>query len=249
MMKCLPWILCVLVLTLGVRAEEFEYGKRPPDGLFDPTGFLNAGDFQSISGTLSRALLDDKVEVMVVLLDDLEGAPPEFVARRFSDAWGTEPARAVVLRVPDRFESPWIVPFGDVVDAIPPEQVRVRLKEARSEVKTKADELERLRAATNEAVKMLSEWRQQVNLPVALGEGGPAVSQDPHEKMMSMVYTYAAIGISGLLILVLVLVKILFRKPQSKVFSDFQPHPRFGAPYSGGNHAVIDLDMRKDDGD
>lgn len=238
----LPLLFIAAVLAgLPVRAEEFEYGKRPPDGVFDPMGFLSSHDLRSLSGELSMALLDDKVEVLVVILDDLDGAPAEFVARKFCKAWGSEPARAVVLRVPDRYESPWIVPTGELMDEIPPAEVQRRLREARGVVKAQTEETARLRAAATQAVMMLREWKAQANRQESAAQGMSGKHPEPHRKMMSLVYTYAAVGITALLILALVLIRILLRKPTGRMFPDFQPHPRFGAPYSGGNFAVVDL--------
>ena len=83
------FLLCLLACLLPVMAAlgasaDFEYGPRPPHSVFDPGGFLDPQVTQEISDPLAKILAEQGVDVIVVIMDDLEGAPPEHVA----GGWG-----------------------------------------------------------------------------------------------------------------------------------------------------------------
>ena len=102
----------------GVSGGVIEFGDRPPTQVFDPAESLGAPMPAEISEPLVSIYQNEGVDVVVVVLDDLEGESAREVALRFAERWCDSPVHAVVLHVPGTAEGPWIVPGGELVDQL-----------------------------------------------------------------------------------------------------------------------------------
>lgn len=225
------------------KVEDFEFGKRPPLSVFDPKGFLDPLILKQISEPLAKVLKDEHIDVIVIILDDLGGAPPEHVARRFAAAWCDSPIHAVVLHVPGRDDSPWIVPAGKIVDTLKPEILEEKIKEAKRDASREPDEKSKVRVASTEAADMLRYWMYNaVNRSVYL-QSAVAEIRAEHDKKAKQwriaMLTAAASAIP--LLFGLSMLIVMLRRPSSKRFPSTTPPRRLGAPHAGGNFAVADL--------
>lgn len=231
--------LCVAASAAG----DFEYGGRPPGSVFDPENFLDQATLTEISQPLSRIFHDEGVDIIVVILEDLEGAPPEHVAGRFADAWCRSPIHAVVLHVPGRHDSPWIVPDGDLIDSIKPEVVSRKVAEAVRNAAREPKEPDKVRAAANEAADMLRYWlRNAVNRSEYLQTERTKIRVELETKARRKQIVMLAAAASAIPVLLGVsLLFVAMRKQGPRRFPETQPPRRLGAPHAGGNHCVVTL--------
>lgn len=235
---------CLAALCMTASAAgDFEYGGRPPGSVFDPENFLDQATLNEISQPLSRILRDEGVDVIVVILKDLEGAPPEHVAGRFANAWCESPIHAVVLHVPGREDSPWIVPNGDLIDSIKPEVVSQKVAEAVRNSAREPKEPEKVRAAANEAADMLRYWlNNAINRSEYLQTERTKIHLELETKARrkQILLLAAAASVVPVLLGISFLV-VMLRKPGPRRFPETQPPRRLGAPHAGGNHSVVTL--------
>lgn len=244
-----PKILTVLfAFCLAFHAsaqvpKNFEYGPRPPLSVFDPTGFLNPQLAKSISDPLTKIYQKEKIDVLVVVLTDLAGAPPEHVAKRFAQAWCTANIHAVVLHVPGRKDSPWIVPAGKLLEILNPKEVLKSLEEAQRRAAKEVTEPDKVKAAATEAADMLRYWTSNlINHSEQVQTERSQWIQKATEKARFRKMGLLLLAASTIPLVLGASMLILFLKnrgPRSFPSRDLQP--RLGAPYSGGNFAVVKI--------
>jgi hypothetical protein len=244
-LRILTIILPLLLACFACAATptDFEYGSRPPLAVFDPTGVLNSEDLKAISDPLATLYQNENIDVLVVTLADLAGAPPEQVARQFSESWKKADMHVVVLHVPGRKDSPRIVPFGKWLDLIEPRAIQRAIDESESRAAREITEPEKIRTAANEAANMLRYWTKHVidrremiqteNLKLR-----KQVEERNRNLRMAILLALAAVipFVIGISLLVITL-----RKRGPLFFPNRAWHPRLGAPYAGGNHVVVNL--------
>jgi hypothetical protein len=139
-------------------AGEFEYGPRPALAVFDPAGTLDPAVAKSISDSLAKIYQTEEIDVIVIVIKEIGQAPPEHVARQFTAAWCTSPAHCIVLHVPGRESSPWIIPAGKLIGRMNPEIVKTAVANAHRRVITETNDTNKVKAAANEASDMLRIW-------------------------------------------------------------------------------------------
>ncbi|MCF7733865.1 MAG: hypothetical protein K9N23_19415, partial [Akkermansiaceae bacterium] len=128
--------------------SSFEFGDRPSKPVFDLTGTLPTATLTEISGELDSIHLNDGIDLIVVVLKDLGGAPPEHVAGRFGKAWCSPLFHCVVLHVPGDPNGPWIVPGGKLLRRFSAASVRAQVAAACHRASLEPKEAEKVRAAT-----------------------------------------------------------------------------------------------------
>jgi hypothetical protein len=240
----LYWTALFLWAISGISfAQQFEHGERPPNAVFDPLGLLNAEALRRIAEPLLRLLVEDEIDVIVVVLDDLGGAPPEFVAKRFSQAWCSGPAHAIVLHVPSHPDSPWIVPGGTAVEQIQRSVLNERLAQARRNAMREPTDADKVRTATVEAADMLRFWTSgtMVHDEMVTAVRKAAMEKFLQEHRVRKIRVYVLAGIAILLVICLLVLLLWWRKPKHRTFPDFHPPRRLGAPHGGGNHVVVEF--------
>ncbi len=139
-------------------SHGFEPGPRPREAVFDPDGILNAAERMEISAPLEKILQNDGVEVVAVILKNPDGSEPETLAAGMAAAWCESPLHAVVVHVPGREGSPWIVAGGDLIHSIDQHEVRDELAAARRDASREPDDVSTLRTAANATTDMLRYW-------------------------------------------------------------------------------------------
>jgi hypothetical protein len=221
----------------------FEYGPRPPQSVFDPGGYLDPGLVKAISDPLEAHFKKEGIDVVVVVLADLGKAPPEHVARSFAAAWCVSPVHCVVLHVPGREGSPWIVPDGKLVGYLNPAHVEKAVGDARRRAASEAKEPDKVKAAAAEAADLLRYWMANALNRTEMLQFERARMREELEtksrqwKITTMVAAASAIPlIAGVWMLV-----VLLRRRGPGYFPAHDSRPRLGAPHSGGNRAVVDL--------
>lgn len=236
-------LLLSFMLAARVTAKtpiDFEYGPRPPLSVFDPDGFLRPELVKEISDPLTTINRNEGVDVIVILLTDLQGAPPEHVARCFADAWCSSPVHCIVLHVPGRKDSPWIFPAGKLIELLDPQTVRQTVEEAEKRAALEVNEPAKVRAAASEATDMLRYWMRNMVNHSELLQTEQAEAIALYEDKLRFRRAMLLLGIACLIPLVagVSVIYFLFRKRGPRYFPNRKWQPRLGAPHAGGNHAV-----------
>ena len=223
--------------------KVFEYGPRPPLSVFDPKGFLEPAQVKAISDPLAAFYQKEGIDVIVVVLADLGNAPPEHVARSFASAWCKSPLHCVVLHVPGREDGPWIVPNGRLVEHLNPDQVQQAVNNGRRRAASEAKDADKVRAAANEAADMLRYWMANaINrsdmIRTESGRIRTELETQSRQWKMGVMLTVASVIplIAGMSLII-----VFLRRRGPRYFPQPAARPRLGAPYAGGNHAVVDL--------
>ena len=237
-------VLCFFA-TVRARAGEatdFLYGERPSESIFDPEGYLDAQLTQEISGPLA-VYSRDGIEVIVVILKSLEGAPPGHVAQQFAKAWCKSPIHCVVLHVPGEKDSPWIIPSGKLIEHLTPDQVQRAVADSHRRASSEPDDGHKVKAAANEATDMLRYW-----LANALNRSDLIIMQSARQreaneakKFKLKMAAYIAVASIPSILLGLSLALRFYRRRGPAYFPQQDWQPRLGAPYAGGNNAVVNL--------
>lgn len=245
MLRALIQFLFVWVCSAAVAqtTSDFEHGPRPPGGVYDPAGLIDATALEEISAPLAALRSREGVDVVVVVLPEIGDAPPEHVAGQFAAAWCSSRIHAVVLHVPGQEKSPWIVPGGELLGAIQPGKFRETVREATSRAVREPTEVGKVRAASVEAADMLRYWLgTAINRSEHLRTERTKLTLDRETKarqrrILGMVVAASAIP----LLVALGMTVAFFRKPGPRRFPDAPVPTRLGAPFCGGNHALINL--------
>jgi hypothetical protein len=236
----LVWLLAAATLP---GAADFEYGPRPPQPVFDPYGLLAPAVVKEISQPLVRIHHDEAVDVLVVVLKDIGAAPPEHVAKRFAAEWCESPLHAVVLHVPGRSGSPWIVPAGRLLETIRPEKTAEAVATATRNAAREPDDAGKVRAAATEAADMLRFWlgtavNRSEHLETERTRIRLELENRAYRRRIVLLGSAAAaiplaLGVAALF--------MLAGKRGPRSFPEYRPPRRLGAPHAGGNHAVMRL--------
>lgn len=239
-------IFITFLFTVPAFAQApvpFEFGPRPPLSVFDPSGFLNPELVKEISDPLTTIYKNEGIDVLVVVLTDLKDAPPEHVAKRFAQAWCTSPIHCVVVHVPGRRDSPWIVPAGKLLDAVEPEKIRQAIEAGQSRAAREPKEPEKVRAAATEAADMLRYWTNSVaNRTITIQtERTKMRARMEHEaRLWRMGLLLAAASVIPLVVGISFLI-VFLRRRGPRFFPNRAFQFRLGAPHAGGNHAVTKI--------
>ncbi len=240
-------IVLAFVLLTGLTAAEtavdFEYGRRPARSVFDPNNILDPGAMIEISEPLVKIRDAEGIDIVVVILDVLDGAQPELVAKNFAAAWCDPRLNSVVLHVPGHADSPWIVPAGKLVESIKPEILAQTVADARRRASREAKESAKVRAAATEAADMLRYW---MGTAVNRNEFLETERIKIQVELETQARQWRIASLTGMASIVPIVlgVSILFfsmREPGPRMFPNVKSPRRLGAPHAGGNHAVTDL--------
>ncbi len=247
-MKILSAIAFVLSLLLAITAfaaekPPFEYGPRPQLSVFDPYQVLDPSQLKEISDPLIRNLKVEGVDVIVVVLKDTGNAPPEHVAKQFADAWCDSMIHCVVLHVPGRIDSPWIVPAGRVIDEINNDKALLEVTDRQRRARAETDDLHKVESAAEEASDMLRIWMKHdiIRSEKIQSEAARIRREQDDFARTKQIALFA--GIASF-ILILGGAALLIRLLRSRGPCHFPNHGwqlRLGAPHAGGNNAVSDL--------
>lgn len=245
----IPRLLAILVFVLSgltsVRAgtEDFEFGPRPANSIFDPLGVLDSGALGKITGPMQKLREKEGIDIVVVVLDDLKGAPPEHVAGRFAAAWSGSLIRAVILHVPGNPDSPWIVPGGELTDLLHPEAIAKDTSRGKRLASYEPTEAGKVRVAVEEASDRLRYWKAtHFNATEARKKAIAKIRLEHDDKSRQwriIMLTCVACAIP--LIIGCYMLYLMLRKPGSRYFPEVVPPRRMGAPHAGGNQAVTKL--------
>ena len=223
--------------------EAFEFGARPPQPIFDPNGILPPATLAEIARELDAIRTNDGIDVMVVVLKDLRGAPPEHVARSFGEAWCSPLLHCVVLHVPGGQGGPWIVPGGKLLRRFPAEAVRLQIAAACRRAALEPREDQKVRAAATEASDMLRIWvGDGTYWAIKYNSRLEELRDDSqrHERFRKFLVP-TAVGGFVILLGMLYLAVRWFGTRRPRLFPDPHWERRLGAPYAGGNDATLRL--------
>lgn len=221
----------------------FEHGPRPPQSVYDPSGYLDPELAKAISEPLQEHFKKEGIDVLVVVLPDVGQAPPEHVARAFASAWCASLAHCVVLHVPGREGSPWILPDGKMVAHLDPAQVQQAVNDARRRAASEAKDLDKVKAAATEAADLLRYWMASAlnrTETIQLERARMRLELETKAQQWKIITLVAAASVIPMVAGAWLLIVILRRRGPG-YFPTPAWQPRLGAPHSGGNRAVVDL--------
>ncbi len=236
-----------LLATPARAAADFDYGPRPSVPVFDPGKVLSPAEITEISAPLSAAYQRDKIDVMVVVLPELGGAPPEHVAKSFAEAWCESPLHCVVLHVPGRTDSPWLVPAGKLLEHLSPEEIQSATATAHRYTAAEEKDAGKLKVATSEAIVLVRYWLGNVLHQNQLIQAHQIETQHAQEtkirnwKIAGFMALASAIALAAGSSFIL----LFLRRRGPAYFPEYESLQRLGAPHAGGNHATIQLDPPK----
>jgi hypothetical protein len=245
-LRILTFLFGAFLAASSAVAKEivnFEYGKRPPRAVFDPDDILDPHLESQVSDSLEKIFKTQGVDVIVVVLSDIGDAPPEHVANRFAAAWCKGVVHGVVLHVKGRADSPWIVPAGELINCVKPEFLQQQSAEAMRRASLEPKESGKILAAVTEASDMLRYWTSNALIRSKQIDFQRAkIRQDLETKAQRWRIT-ALTSVASLVTLLLAASAFFFlmRGRGPRRFPQHTPVRRLGAPYAGGNHAVVVL--------
>lgn len=238
--------LLVFLLFLPLQAREsmdFQYGPRPPQAIFDPDDILDPRFAKELSGPLAKHFSEEGVDVIVVILKDIHNAPPEHVAGQFAAAWCDSLIHCVVLHVPGRADSPWIVPHGRLVEHLKKELVETEVADSERRARAETDDAHKVKAAAEEASDLLRIWMGNAieHSKKIQTEAARIRRELENYSRKQRIGLFSLIASFLLLLAVCAYLIRIFRRRGPRHFPNHQWQTRLGAPYSGGNHSVRDL--------
>lgn len=235
----------LLTVSSAAPQEEadFKYGRRPPHSVFDPNNILDPQAMIEISDPLLKIRDLEGIDIVVVILDDLAGDPPQRVAARFAAAWCDPRLHSVVLHVPGHADSPWIVPSGKLIENIKPELLAQTVADAQRRASREPKEIAKVRAAATEAADMLRYWMGTAINRNEFLQTARVKIQVELETRARQWRIASLMGVASVIPVVVgvSMIVLALRKSGPRQFPSTKPPHRLGAPYAGGNHAVIDL--------
>lgn len=225
------------------NSNLFEYGPRPPLHVFDPTGTLEPRIINEISDPLQKLYEKERIDVIVVVLNDIGASPPELVAERFAEAWSQSPVHCIVLHVPGHPDSPWLIPGGKLIEQLKLEEIKKSVADAKRRISAEPNEVGKLKASATETADMLRFWiGNAINRSELIQKQSAIYRQRQEQKMRDRklaLVTTAACAIP--LIFGIAFFMIFLRNRRPRIFPECTIHSRLGAPHAGGNYAVADL--------
>lgn len=243
--KPVIWILLFLLAFSRCvhAASDFEFGPRPSNSVFDPTGVLSKAVTDEISATLTSVLKQEGVDIIVVVLPDLGQAPPEHVADRFGAAWCSADAHCVVLHSPERDGSPWIVPGKKWLAGQEPQQTAKIIEAARRRAAAEAKDSDKVKAAAGEAADMLRfRHADEINRSQArLTESTRLRLELETKSRQARIFILGGVAIFLLSLVAISFLISRLRKIGPARFPNHAWQLRLGAPHAGGNHAVVEM--------
>lgn len=233
------------IFCAGIAADEghlIRPGARPPLHVYDPSSLVPEAE-AVIGKTLEQIRKTEFIDIVIVILPDLGGAPPDALARTFAGSWCDVAANCIVLHVPGHLESPWIFPGGRVAQGTPPEISLPAINAARSRAARENGGGGIVRAAASEAADLMRIWvgsaahmeeitvTRQVRAQLAMG-----LALRRREILL-----IAGIGSCLPVLLGLSAFLISSRRKRARRFPHIHWHRRLGAPHAGGNHISLIL--------
>lgn len=243
-MKVLACPVLSALLCLLARAEEtqsnFKFGDRGADqSVIDPTGVLTLAEQQGISQPLREILAKESIDVVVVVLPEIGDAPPEHVVRGFGGKWAKSKINAVVLHVPGRDGSPWILPGELMRDVVKPGALKEAIAAAEKRAAAEPTDFAKVRAASIEAADVMRYWKGGALLraeDIITKRLEWQLANERRERLLKLAAALAAAAVIPLLVGAFFL-HAMIRNSRPRSFPALRKMGRFGAPYSGGNSA------------
>jgi hypothetical protein len=237
----IPAIL--LGVAPAMAAGGFVHGPRPESSVFDPSGILSAENKREISEPLDLIRASERIDILVIILPTIGNTPPQNVANSFAEAWCENEIHAIVLHVPGRHDSPWIVPSPSFRRIIRSGTLDETLRQATRRAAAEPTHHLIARAASIEAADALRHWTSGAVLSseVRLRQQAEArLALEKRRRLIKMSVISGA-GVVSFLGLALVWIFLTSRKRGSRHFPGIRVHTRLGAPHAGGNHTVLEF--------
>jgi hypothetical protein len=223
--------------------SEFEFGNRPPSPVFDPGNVLKPATVGAIGKELDSIRTIEGVDVLVVVIKDLKGAPPEHMARRFAEAWCAPLFHCVVLHSPGDPAGPWIIPGGKLLKRFAAEPVKHQIADACRRAALEPNDDRKVSAAATEASEMLRIWlgdnaywayQYQQSMQVAQHD---MIRKDKIRRILLPGAAVCGVFLLGFA----ALVHQWYRLRRPLEFPQPRWQRRLGAPYAGGNDSTLRL--------
>ncbi len=244
-MKALAFLLLFCASPLSSQTEQTQtgsrFGQRPKNSIFDPNGILTIKQTAQIAEPLAKVLKEESIDVMVVILPTIRDTPPQHVAMKFAEKWALTRVNAVILHVPDKVGSPWIFPGHFMREMLPPDKLSKSIAAAEKRAAIELTDYGKVRTAATETSDLL---RYEIGGAFIKTEGIMSAAnkrQFDSYNRQRILKIVAILSLAAFIPLISILVYIRFRYSRSKpkFFPSVRLTKRLGAPYSGGNNALL----------
>lgn len=241
-------LLCACPTALAQDEAVVRMQARPTGQVSDSSGWLPPADAVALDQRLRRLRQEDKIDIIVVVLPTAPSVRPDVYASQMLSRWGEGDTQTLILHVVGDPKGPYMVAAGRTVRLAGELVTREAIVEARRHVEAGGSERERLFLAVNEMVDLLhflsyrgryhEERLRSVTVSHQLSE--------TKRKLNQRVLIISAVASLALLLLgaaMGVFYWMRFRAPHW--FPATSWRLRFGAPYAGGNDAVLRLNRHE----
>jgi hypothetical protein len=238
------FISAVFSIPPAQAAQDFEFGPRPPLAVFDPVGLLDPAVAKAVSDPLAAAYQKEGIDVMVVLLREIGQAPPEHVAGRFAAAWCEAPIHCVVLHIPGREGSPWIVPTGKLIGQIDPAAVKTAVANAQRRIAAESTDADKIKTSATAASDMLRIWMGSAiarATHIGIETTKMRLELEAESRRWKLGVMIAAAAFVPLVAGIVLIASLVNHRGPRRFARNHPSPPRLGAPHCGGAHATADL--------
>lgn len=252
-MKPVPVLAVALMALAAASAQDepaqlLQLPERPRGHVYDPGGWLGQLDVGALEERLAALQREDKIDIMVVVLESPPPVRPDVFARQLLDRWGKGDGQTLIMQVAGDPEGPWLVGGGRMLRLAGELTAREALLEAKQRIEASGDERQQILTAVDEMEDLLrflsyrGRYHEERLRAVSISHRLDEMQRQIKGRILIIA---CAVG-GGLLALGGILLVIYWSHSRAPLwFPATSWRLRFGAPYAGGSDAVWRLQGRE----
>lgn len=248
-MKSLAILLLLGIGWQSAAGEEavVRVAERPQGQVADSSGWLPAEEAEALDQRLRRLRSEDQIDMMVVVLPSPPQVRPGVFAGQMLSYWGEGDAQTLILHVVGDPDAPWMVVDGRTVRLAGDLVTREAMLDARKVVAAAGNDRERLRAAIDEMEDLLHflSYRGRYQEERLRAVQASHQLDEMERQLNTRVLITGSAAAAGVLLVALGMGAYYWTRYRAPLwFPATSWRLRFGAPYCGGNDAVLRFDRR-----
>lgn len=248
-MKPLTMVLAGLIGCGCAMAQDAGEGvlqlpDRPEGQIHDPGNWLPRLDAEVLEQRLGALRKADKIDITIAVLPSQPPVPPEVFARQLLGRWGEGDGQTLILHVAGDPEGPWLASGGRMVRLAGEVPTKEAMVEAKMRIEAVSGEREQILAAVEEMEDLLRflSYRGRYYEERLRAVQASYQLNEMQGRLNRRIFLLAAVVGGVLLLLGAALVSVYWSRNRAPLwFPVTSWRLRFGAPYAGGNDAVMRL--------